>query len=166
MAAENLKATQVTNADATPKVWNNTQDVRARVYVAQATIEAAGGDAGSTYRFIRLPANAVVHRVEWASDDTGDGTINVGLYDVTDGAVEDADFFASALATGTAIARTDISYESGVRIIEDAGKELWDELNLTETEAVRAKEFDVYATSVTNVATGTMSVWVEYTLEQ
>lgn len=165
MAAENLKSTEVTNADASPVVYNDTQNVQGKVYFAVATLETAGGDAGSTYRFVRLPADAIVKRVEFACDDTGDGTLNVGLYDVTDGAVEDADFFASALATGTAIARTDISYESGVRIIEDAGLQLWEELNLTDNAANRGKEFDVYATSVTNAATGTVTIWVEYVRE-
>lgn len=165
MAAENLKSTEVTNADATPVVYNDTQNVQGKVYHAVGVVEAAGGDAGSTYKFVRLPADAIVKRVEFACDDTGDGTINLGLYDVTDAAVEDADFFASALATGTAIARTDVSYESAVRAIDDAGLQLWEELSLTDNATNRGKEFDVYGTSVTNAATGTMAVWVEYVRE-
>lgn len=167
MAAENLKSTVLTNADASPVVLTNVGIQGGTTRLAVATLEAAGGDAGSTYRFVRLPAYARVHRVELASDDLGTGlTLNVGLYDVTDSAVEDADFFASAVDVATAaVARTDISYESGIRKIEDAGLMLFEELDLADTAANRAKEFDVYATSVSSAATGTISVWVEYTLD-
>ncbi len=167
MAAENLKSAAITNLDATPAVKVNVFDAGATVRRAFATDEAAGGDAGSTYRMIRLPGRAVVHRVELATDDLGGTTagLDVGLYDVADDAVEDADFFASDVDVGAAaVARTDITYESGVVAIEDAGKQIWEQLGLTDTPENRQKEFDVYCTSINVAVTGTISLWVEYSL--
>ena len=54
---------------------------------------------------------------------------NFGVYlsgDAHDGAVVDADLFASAQALSTAIARTDIFNESAVLQHEDRGKMLWE----------------------------------------
>lgn len=164
MATEALKSTQLSNADASPVVFNSNIDVGGYLRSKVATVEAAGGDAGSTYRLVRLQANWRVHRVELATDDLGTGlTLNVGLYDVTDDGVEDADFFASALdVASAAVGRTDISYQSGVRTINDVGQTLREELGLSDTAANRAKLLDVYATSVSSAATGTITVWVEY----
>lgn len=166
MAAENLKSTQVTTLDATPAGRQSTLENGGRVLAAFATLETAGGDAGSTYRMIRLPGEARVTRVEFASDDLGTGcTVNIGLYDVADAAVEDADFFASAVDVATAaVPRTDVTYESAVVAIEDRGKALWEQLGLDDTPENRAKEFDIYLTSVSAATTGTVSVWAEYVL--
>lgn len=164
MATEALKSTPLTNADASPVVFNNPRVVGARLVHAVGTLEAAGGDANSTYRLVRVSARDRIKRVELATDDLGTGlTLNVGLWDVTDNAVEDADFFASAVDVATAaVARTDISYESGVRDIANAGKTLYEELSLADTPANRSRVFDIYASSVSAAATGTITVWVEY----
>lgn len=162
MTAETLKSALVTNLDATPRGVNSrlVQDGTVRAYFA--TDEAAGGDAGSTYRMIRVRGRDRITRLEIATDDLGDGTLNVGLYDVGDSAVEDADFFASALdVNSAAVSRTDITYESGVIAIENAGKAIWEQLSLDDTPENRAKEFDIYCTSVTAAATGTISMWCE-----
>ncbi len=163
MAAENLKSTLVTNKDASPIVLSNPDQDGGKVRAFCATLEAAGGDAGSTYRFIRIRGDDRVIRLEYACDDLGTGaTLNVGLYDVTDGAVEDADFFASALDVSTAaVARTDITYESAVVAIENAKKLVFEQLGLTDTPENRSRIFDVYATSVDAAVTGTITMWLE-----
>lgn len=168
MAAENLKSTPLTNADASPVVFNNPRVTDARLKVKVGTVEAAGGDAGSTYRLVRVSARDRIDRVELATDDLGTGvTLDVGLYDVTDGAVEDADFFASAVdVASAAVARTDISYQSGVRTINDVGQTLYEELGLSDTPANRERVFDVYATSGVAAATGTITVWVYYVADE
>jgi len=168
MATEDLKSTAVTNADATPIVKSSQLELGGSVRAAFATLETAGGDLGSTYRFIRVPARARVTRVEYACDDQGTAvTFNVGLYDVEDSAVEDADFFASALDVATAaVARTDITYESGVVTAENAGKALWEQLGLANTVDNKSKEFDIYVTSASAASTGTVSLWVEYVLPE
>lgn len=167
MATEALKSQIVTDQDASPVVFVDPIETGGRVRAAFATLEAAGGDAGSTYRLVRLPAYARITRVEIATDDLGTGlTLNVGLYDVDDAALEDADFFASALDVATAaVARTDITYESGVVAIENAGKPLWEQLGLSDTPENRNKLLDIYATSVSSAATGSIALWVEYVLD-
>ena len=165
MAVENLKSSIVTDLDASPPVKINALETGGRVRAAFATDEV-GGDATSTYRMIRLPGRARVTRVEFASDDLGTGcTMDVGLYDVADAAVEDADFFASAVDVATAaVARTDVTYESGVVAIENAGKALWEQLGLSDTPANRQKDFDILLTANAAAVAGTVSVWVEYVL--
>jgi len=164
MATQELKSAGVTNLDATPSVKNNVQNNGARLRRYFATDEVGVGDVGSTYRMIRVRASDIIHRLEYASDDENASvTMNVGLYDVNDDAVEDADFFASALATGAgAKARTDITSESAVVPIEDQGKALWEQLSLTDTPANREKLFDIYGTSAGAATTGSsLSMWVE-----
>lgn len=161
MAAENLKSTLLTNKDASPIVLSNPDQDGGKVRSHVATVEAAGGDAGSTYRLIRIRGDDRVDRLELATDDLGTSvTLNVGLYDVTDGAVEDADFFASAVDVATAaVGRTEITYESAVVAIENAKKLVFEQLSLADTPENRSRLFDIYATSVTAAATGTITMW-------
>lgn len=162
MATEALKSALLTNKDASPTVYSNADADGGKVQVVFATDETAGGDAGSTYRMVRLPSHARVLRVELAADDlsASGATLDVGLWDVAAGALEDADFFASAVDVATAaVARTDVTYESGVIDIANAGKMIWEQLGLS---ADPGTDFDVYLTSGTAATTGTVSVWVEY----
>lgn len=161
MAAENLLSGAITNRDATPRVANSAQGGIVRK--VWGYIEAAGGDAGSTYRFCSIPSNARAISVEIATDDLGTGcTLNVGLYQTTGngGAVVDADFFASAVDVATAaVAITDITHESAVYGLEDYEKPLWEALGLS---ADSHREYDVTAVSVSAAVTGTILVKVTY----
>jgi hypothetical protein len=104
MAAENLKSGYITNRDATPAVL--TTGNPGQVFRSYGKVEAAGGDAGSTYRFCSIPSNAKMVRCWFSSDDlsAAGATMNLGLYQTTanGGAVVDADFFASAIDVATA----------------------------------------------------------------
>ncbi len=162
MAAENLKSGYITNREATPSVLSNSQGGEVRR--AWGVVEAAGGDAGSTYRFCSIPSNARAITVRFASDDlSGAGaTMDIGLYQTpaNGGAVVDADFFASALDVATtAVAFTDITYERAATRIADAEKPLWEQLGLT---ADSQRDYDVTGVSAVAAATGTMYVLVEY----
>lgn len=162
MAAENLKSGSITNRDATPAVLSTGQG--GRVQKAFGTIEGAGGDAGSTYRFCSIPSNARGIRAWLATDDlSGAGaTLDVGLYQTTanGGAVVDADFFASAVDVATAaVAFTEITWERAATRISDIEKPLWEQLGLS---ADSQREYDVTAVSGTAAVTGTMAVIVEY----
>ena len=164
MATQELKSAEVTNLDAVPSVKNNVMNSGARLRRYFATDEVGVGDVGSTYRMVRVRASDIIHRLEYASDDENASvTYNCGLYDVNDAAVEDADFFASALAVGAgAKVRTDITQESAVVPIENMGKQLWEQLALTDTPANREKLFDIYFTSAGAATTGSsLAVWVE-----
>lgn len=162
MSAENLKSGPITNRDAVPAVLNTSEGgVLRRVY---GVVEAAGGDAGSTYRFCSIPSNARGIRTSFASDDlsAAGATMDIGLYQTTanGGAVVDADFFASAIDVATgAVGLTDITYERAATRISDGEKPLWEQLGLS---ADPQREYDVTGVSGVAAATGTMLVIVDY----
>lgn len=162
MPAENLKSGAITNRDATPSVLTTAQG--SNVHRVWGKIEAAGGDAGSTYRFCSIPSNARGIVVRFASDDlSGSGaTMDIGLYQTTanGGAVVDADFFASAIDVATAaVSMTDITYERAATRIDDIEKPLWEQLGLS---ADPGRDYDVTGVSAVAAATGTMVVIVDY----
>ncbi|HET6890534.1 MAG TPA: hypothetical protein VFH31_05480 [Pyrinomonadaceae bacterium] len=162
MAAENLKSGSITNRDATPSVLSNSMGGIVRQVWGK--VEAAGGDAGSTYRFAAIPSNARAIRIWFSSDDlSGAGaTMDVGLYQTTanGGAVVDADFFASALDVATAaVAITEITFERGATLIDEIEKPLWERLGLS---ADSNREYDITGVSGTAAATGTMAVFCTY----
>lgn len=167
MATETLKSAVLTDLDATPRVNQNRLENGGVVRAAFDTDEVGGAAAtGSTYRLIRLKGTDRISRVEFACDNIGGtaSTVDIGLYDVTDDAVEDADFFASAVAVASAVARTDVTYESGIVDIINGGKALWEQLGLTDTPENRAKEFDILVTvgGAALDAAGTIAVWAEF----
>jgi len=162
-AAENLKSTLVTNADATPVDLSDARLSHGRVREMVAIIEAAGGDAGSTYRFVRVWSGWRISGVYFASDDLNtNATVDIGVYQTAEngGAVVDADFFASAVnVTSAAVAETNVTHESGAFDIDDSEKPLWQALGLTEDSK---RWYDIGAISATSAITGTMKLRVQY----
>jgi hypothetical protein len=164
MPAENLKSGVITNRDATPAVLTTANP--GQVFRSYGKVEAAGGDAGSTYRFCTVPSNAKLVRCWFSSDDlSGSGaTLNLGLYQTTanGGAVVDADFFASALDVATAaVAITEVTFERGATLIDELEQPVWQRLGLS---ADSQRDYDVTGVSGVAAATGTMVVWVEYVI--
>lgn len=161
MAAENLKSGAITNRDSTPPVQTVGQGSNVRRVVG--VVEAAGGDAGSTYRFCSIPSNARYVRAWFSCDDLGTGlTMDVGLRQTTanGGAVVDADFFASAIDVATAaVALTEITFERGATLISEFEQPLWQRLGLS---ADPQRDYDVTGVSASAAATGTMLVIVDY----
>jgi hypothetical protein len=141
MAVVAVKSTLITNADATPVVLNNPRVDGGfeRIEVATAAITDTDSIA-STYRMFRVPSNAVMTDLRIYSPDIGTTTAaDIGLYRTAKdgGAVQDADFFASALVLNAgAINGTDVLHEAAVFTIANSGKELWDALGLTSDPSV------------------------------
>ena len=139
MAVVAVKSTLITNADATPVVFNSPRvdGGPERVAVATAAI-TSGDDIASTYRMFRVPSNAVMTDLKIYSPDIGTTTIaDIGLYAADGGAVVDADFFASALSLKDgALNGTDVLHEAAVFTIANSGKELWSALALTSDPGV------------------------------
>lgn len=164
MAVENLKSGAITNREATPSVLNTGQGGLVRKVFG--TIEGAGGDAASTYRFCSIPSNAKSIRVWFACDDlsAAGATLDLGLYQTpaNGSAVVDADFFASAIDVATAaVATTDVTYERAATRISDIEKPLWEQLGLS---ADSGREYDITGVSAVAGVTGTMTVVAEYVL--
>jgi hypothetical protein len=102
MAVEAVKSTLISNADATPAVLNNPRVDGGFERAKVATVAITNADSvGSTYRMFRVPSNAVVTDLRIYAPDIGTTTVaDIGLYRTAadGGAVQDADFFASALS--------------------------------------------------------------------
>lgn len=165
MAVVAVKSTLVTNADALPAVLNSPRVDGGfeRIEVATAAI-TSGDNTGSTYRMFRVPSNAVVTDLRIYSPDIGTTTIaDIGLYRTAKdgGAVQDADFFASALSLKDgALNGVDVLHEAAVFTIANSGKELWDALGLTSDPSVF---YDVALTLTADAdATGTVKLIGRY----
>ncbi len=163
MAVVNVSSTEITNLDAKPVVWNNTIVQFGGRYSSASNAAFAASDATSIARVLRVHSDARITRLEFASDDLGTGgTVDIGLYQTNGngGAVVDADFFASAVDTDSAaVARTDVTYESGVVTITNQNKPLWEQLGLSEDSQ---RQYDVVVTRNTAQATGNVALWLEY----
>ena len=165
MATENLKSTAITNGDATPTDQTAAYLAHGRMRECVGVVEGAGGDAGSTYRFARIPSWARVTDVFFACDDlsgAAGATLDLGLYRTAadGGAVVDADFFASAIDVATAaVAWTRVGNESGVVDISESEQRVWELLGLSADPKIF---YDVAGTSAVAAVTGTMAVKVRY----
>ena len=166
MAVVAVKSTLVTNADALPAVLNShrVDGGFERIEVATAAI-TSGDSIASTYRMFRVPSNAVMTDLRIYSPDIGTTTISdIGLYRTAKdgGAVQDADFFASALSLKDgALNGTDVLHEAAVFTIDNSGKELWEALGLTSDPSVF---YDVALTLTAAAdATGTVKLIGRYT---
>jgi len=166
MAVVAVKSTLVTNADALPAVLNNPRVDGGFERIEVATVAITSGDTtASTYRMFRVPSNAVMTDLRIYSPDIGTTTIaDIGLYRTAKdgGAVQDADFFASALSLKDgALNGTDVLHEAAVFTIANSGKELWDALGLTSDPSVF---YDVALTLTGDAdATGTVKLIGRYT---
>lgn len=156
MASKN--STLISNRAATPRVANEPW-ANAKVKTSgPAQIEVSTGEvAADTLDFFEIQSNAVVNGVFVSSDAAiTSGAMDVGIYQTADngGAVVDADFFASALAVGAGLTKSDVTHESGVYGIEDRDKPLWEALGLTEDPQI---SYVVAGTVTTDMgATGTI----------
>lgn len=166
MAVVNLKASAITNSDATPPVLNNPTVQHQFLRESVGTLEAGNGDSiGSTYRLVRVRSNARISAVVLLNDALGVGAAaDVGIYRTADdgGAVVDADLFASAAAVADASAGTDVTHESGVFGVEDVEQPLWQALGLAADPGV---DYDIVATlTAATAAAGTVSAKVRYVM--
>ena len=147
MAVDTLKATAITNADATPPVLNNARLTRMSMWESVGTAQAtASASIGSTYRLARVPSNARVSQVILACDafdTTGAGDIGVYQTAANGGAVVSAALFASAVVMTSALGGTDVTHESLTFGVEKAEKPLWEALGLS---ADPMRDYDVAIT--------------------
>ncbi len=164
MAVVNTKSTAISNADASPAVLNNPRVVNGFLRESVGTVEvAAGDDNDSVFRFVRVPSNARISTVEIACDAITGGTdYDVGVYDTAaaGGAVVSVNLFGDAIDLSSALAFTDVTYETTATNKSKVDQELWQLLGLTSDPA---KFYDICATGVTvGTAAGTISMRVRF----
>ena len=173
MGTSALKSTQITNLDATP-VTPNTRGINAPggVQLVDGYVTAVASDAaGSTYKMVRVPSNAVVKRLTLASEAQGAGKINLSVY-YSDSAVDGTQpslqgiivpttgdqFFASDVDLTSAVTPTDVTNESGNYTPDKRNKRLWDALGLTSDPG---GFFDIVAVvHTTAITTGTGKIYL------
>lgn len=153
-AVVNTKSTIVTNLDATPPVECNSRIHKGRLVEDIAIVEmAAADDNDSVYRMVRVNSNDRISSVEVASDAiTGASDVNVGLYDIAanGGAVVNENLFGDAVDLSSAIAFTDVTYETTPTNKDKAEKMVWELLGLSSDPG---KQYDVCLKAVAAAST-------------
>lgn len=165
MAVVHVQSGTINDLTATPAVKLSRLESDGVIRAKADSAAFAASDATSVARIFRIPSRARVHRLVFASDDLGTGgTVDVGLHQTAanGGAVVDADFFASALDTDTAaVARTDITFESGINDIIKCDMAIWQQLGLSADPRV---DYDVTVLRNTAAGTGDVALWMDYVL--
>lgn len=150
-----LKSASITNDDAVPSVLNTAgQGAAAPMQTIDdyKTVPAALSIT-SRIRLVRLPTACKVKSVVFESEAQGAGKFDLGLYYAPDGAVVDADFFASAIDTASLVLPTEVVNESAQYSLNERVLPLWQAAGLSSDPG---GFFDVTATVVTtDVTTGT-----------
>jgi len=165
MAVANTKSSSITNADASPKVANNSFVEKGIMRSSVATLAvAAADDNDSVYRFVRLPSNARLCHIWLLNDAITSGTdYNFGIYETADngGAAKDDNVFADAVDLSSArVEPIDILFEA--LDIDEAETRLWQMLALTEDPH---KDYDLCAIGVTvGTGAGDITLNVEFVL--
>jgi hypothetical protein len=150
MAVVNTKSTQITNADATPPVINNSAIVKGKELVASATVSTVATDnTTSVYRLVRLPSNAVVSSIMLFNgdlDSAASGTWDIGLLQtLANGGTAtgaDVDLFATAIATFQSENKTGTEVRFETLAITTINQTLWELLGLS---ADSQREYDLVA---------------------
>lgn len=137
MAVVTLKASQVTNADATTQTLNNSKVCNGRIKEIADTIELTSGDSiASIYRMARVHSSWRLTELLLQCDAITTCGGDIGLYDTAanGGAVVDVDCFASAQSLATAIIPgTNVMGEAGAVFgdIANVRKSIWEVLGLS-----------------------------------
>jgi hypothetical protein len=166
MGTSTLKSSTITNRDAVPKVVNDARLYGSLLQSAFGTAtSAASDDTSSTYRLVAVPSNCIVRGVYYSTAaQGGSAAVDIGVFrdTLSGGAVVDADFFASALGTATALARTDCTYESAVYTAAKRVQPLWQAAGLS---ADPGGELDIVVSVQATVANAVaMSLEVQYVM--
>lgn len=175
MAVDHVKATGITNSDSSPRVANSTGIGAAAElkFIDGYATAVASSSADATYQLVRVPSDAIIKAIAFASEAQGAGKFDIGCYYATDGSKADAatsllaaaaidqDFFASAIDCASLVAETLITNESTSYTLAKQQQPLWQALGLTTDPKCN---IDIVATVVTTaVTTGTgkfgIKVW-------
>lgn len=160
------KGTHITKFDSTPPELVSSAVHGGYVRSCIDAFEIADTGNGDAVIVFKLPIDAVVKRIRFASDDLTSGTVDIGTFkknaDGTYTAVDD-NCFADAIALGSgAVAVTDVTYEAAATDISKAILPLWQRSNLS----ARPAYGELYIGFTTDTGTGasaTVYAEVEYT---
>lgn len=167
MAVDHVKATAVTNLDATPRVPSTAGEggPGAVKYIDGYATAVASSSVDATYQLIRLPSTAKIKTLSFESEAQGAGKFDIGAYYATDGSKADAAtallaaaaisqaFFAAAVDCASAVASASIINSAGNYTLDKRTQPLWQALGLSVDPKCN---IDIVATvKTTAVTTGT-----------
>lgn len=174
MAVEHVKSTPITDLDTVPAVPQTAGEGGPgylRSVEGYVTVPASSS-IDSTFRFVRVPTNAVIKNVRQTSGAQTDGSWDVGVYYPTIGRTGlpdlaanaiDQDFFASAVASDAATGVTDITFEAGAGYLRSEWNlPVWQALGLTSDPG---GFFDIVATVTEAVTTGAAILAIQVVYE-
>jgi hypothetical protein len=176
MAVDHVKSTFITNLDASPAVINTAGEGGPAPLksIDGYSTAVASSSVGATYQLVRIPSNAKVKNITFESEAQGAGKFDLGLFYATDGVIGkttsllvaaaiDADFFATAVDTATAVTPTDVTNESGTYTLDKRAQPIWQAVGLSSDPG---GNFDIVASVITTAVTtgtGKFGIRVSYT---
>lgn len=146
MGTSALKSTAITALDASPVAIPTSGAGGAGLLkeIGGFVTAVAADAAGSTYRLVRIPSNAIVKHLFFESEAQGAGKVNLSVYysdSATDGTqvanqgvivpTTGDQFFASDIDCAAAVASLDEVNESGNYPLSKRNLRLWDALGLS-----------------------------------
>ena len=171
MAVDHVKSTVITNLDATPVVvpTGGRGGPEPLFHVSGYATAVASSSADSTYQLVRLPWNASVKMIVFESDAQGAGKFDLGVYYASDhgtsllaAAAVDQDFFATVIDCASAVARTDVTNESGTYTNAKRQQPLWQAVGLTADPGGFADIVATVKTTAVTTGTGVFGISVFY----
>jgi hypothetical protein len=176
MAVDHVKATYITNMDASPAVIPTAGEggPAPLKYNEGYATAVASSSVDATYQLVRVPSNSKIKKIILESEAQTAGAFDVGVYYATDGegrqptallaaAAISRALFASAVSCAAAVLPTDITNESGTYTLDKRAQPLWQAAGLASDPG---GFFDIVATvTTTAVTTGTgkFGISVSYT---
>ena len=159
-----LKSADLTRRDATPPTAGNPGaggiGVKKFVQGYIASVPALLS-ATSIIRLVDVPAHCYIKSVKFFTEAQGAAsTFDVGLYKSPNGAVIDADFFGSAVATSARVDGTEIMNESAVATIADRILPLWEAAGVA-IEPAKGTMYEIAVTNVAAVVAGLVPLGIE-----
>jgi len=154
--------------DASPPVRTTAgQNEQGIVRCADGFVTAVAADAsGSTYRFCRIPSNAVVKCVMFESEAQGAGNISLGVYRTAadGGAVVDADLFASRIDVASLVVQGIYTNESTQYNLNERNMPLWQAAGLTSDPGGFLDIVGTVDTTAVTTGTGKLAATVLFVL--
>lgn len=178
MAVDHVKATAITNLDATPATRATAGEGGAAplMHVMGFATAVASSSVDATYQLVRVPSNCKVKQLIFESEAQGAGAFDIGVYYATDlsnalgvaallaaAAINQA-FFATAVNCAAIVLPTDETNQNALYTIDKRNQPLWKAVGLATDPG---GNFDIVATvKTTAVTTGTgkLGASVTYTV--
>ena len=180
MAVDHVKAPNITNLDATPRVPPTAGEAgnSPLIWAEGYATAVASSSVDATYQLVRLPASAKVKVIFFESEAQGAGSFDLGVYYSTDlsspqnplfvtsllaAAAIDQDFFAQAIDCSSAVVMAIYARAAGGFNIGTRMKPLWSAAGVTTDPGGNLDIVATVKTTAVTTGTGKFGIGVLYT---